>query len=255
MHFGPTGDLVPFDLGNQFGNIFSSGGDGVKLADLANLTTPSERFLINGLGHYKITENVEIYMETFFANTTANDQISQAVWQTDFFDGSSSAVQQNTNNPLLTAQAAGFIRDECASSDAADVAAFDAAVLAHPQALQDALDAGEDAPDDPVAPIARTAGGDCNFLIARSSRDLALGNNVSELNMFRVVGGIRGDFEVSDRSFNWDVSYNLGRSNSTSVSDGVDDRRMSFALDPVAFSQGQIDTLDTTSRFKRGSWW
>ncbi len=212
LHFGPNGDLVPFDLGNQFGAIFSSGGDGVNLSELASLVTPSERFLINGLGRYEITEDIEAYMETFFANSKANSQIEQAVWQTDFFGGSSGAVGQNTSNPLLSSQAAGLIRDECTA----------AGVLVD---------------------------GECDFLIARSSRDLALGNNVSELNMFRIVTGLRGDFEVGDRSFNWDISYNFGRSNSTSVTDGVDDRRMAFALDPIAFTQGDIDSLGASSRF------
>ena len=70
--------------------------------------------------------------------------------------------------------------------------------------------------------------------------------------MHRLVGGLRGDFEVGSRFFNWDVSYNFGKSTSdTKALDIVSDRFM-YALDvipdPVTGELGCRVVVDPASR-------
>lgn len=79
------------------------------------------------------------------------------------------------------------------------------------------------------------------FWIQRASVDLRPNNNSNSagMNMLRVVGGLKGEFFAADRMFNWDVSYNVGQSESDSRARDIDSERFFYALDVVLDGNGQ----------------
>ena len=91
------------------------------------------------------------------------------------------------------------------------------------------------------------------FHLQRSSIDLRPNNNANEAetNMIRLVGGLQGDFEVANRFFNWDVSYNFGRSATDTKSVEISSERFFYALDVVDDGNGGLGcrvVVDPASR-------
>jgi iron complex outermembrane receptor protein len=78
-----------------------------------------------------------------------------------------------------------------------------------------------------------------NFWIHRASTDLQPGNQSNgKVNMFRGVIGLRGDLIMGDTEFNWDVSYNRGRTDMSTTDQDLDSRRFFYALDAVNTPEG-----------------
>jgi outer membrane receptor protein involved in Fe transport len=213
LQFNETGGLVPFDLGTPYGSVFSSGGDGISLSDLTNLYTPMDRTLLTALGRYEITDGVEAYVEAFYSHNRANDQINQAVWNTDFFPDDSGSIRFNVTNPFLSAATATTIQENCTANG---------------------LGA------DPA---------DCDFYVSREGRAVATGNNETRQNLFRIVSGLRGDFEVLDRNWHYDVSFNYGRTEAVSRYNDINNRRFAYALDVQALDAATIAGLDPETAF------
>jgi len=213
LQFAPDGDLVPYNPGTPYGPAFASGGDGVNLAELGNLITPSRRILFNALARYEITQGAELYTELFYANTRANDQVSQAVWNTDLLSGADAALPFSADNPFLTDQARFIITQNCANSGIPFLAA------------------------------------NCNFLLSRNGRAVAAGNNESTQNLYRIVGGVRGDFELADRRLSYDLSFNYGRTEDRSSRDDLNNRRFGLALDAVGLTAGDVSAVGASDRF------
>jgi outer membrane receptor protein involved in Fe transport len=79
-----------------------------------------------------------------------------------------------------------------------------------------------------------------NFWLQRESRDLRPdGNrNVAKGDLMRGVLGLRGDFTAIDRDFEWEVSYNRGRSKSSATGSDISSERFFYALDVVDTPEG-----------------
>jgi iron complex outermembrane receptor protein len=173
LHFGDDGKLIPFDGGVAHGVIFASGGDGIDLDVLANGKTPIERTIINANSTYQISDNVSAFIETSFYNANATSVARQAGWLTGFFAGGVNDTPAfSVDNPYLDSDARTIIMDNN---------------------VREGLAA------------------DTDFYVSRDMRDVLIGDNKSQLNMYRIVAGLEGDFEMADRTWNWDVSYNYGR--------------------------------------------
>lgn len=206
LQFGPDGDLIPFDVGTRFGAVFADGGDGVSISDINTLTSGLRRTIAAANAHYDVTDSITAFAEFNFANTQGQDLGSQAVWNTDFFSDDGGAIQFNVQNPFLSSQAAGFIQATCDANGLTD-------------------------PDD------------CDFLVARYGRTLTEGTNRTAQNLYRTVVGLEGEFDLGDRPFNWEVSFNYGRTENNSNVIGVNSRRFSNALDVVSLTQDDIDNF------------
>ena len=214
FQFAPDGSLRSYDVGSPTGNpVWSLGGDGLFLPDVTALFTPLERTLMTAFGHYEIAEGIEAFGELWFAHMESTEAANQPAYQSGFFGNESLSLEFPIDHPLLTPAAQ--------------------------QTLAGLTSGG--------APIT-------SFHIQRSSVDLRPNNNANdaEMNMHRVVGGLRGDFEVGSRFFNWDVSYNFGKSTSDTTSLDVVSERFMYALDvipdPVTGELGCRVVVDPTSR-------
>lgn len=60
------------------------------------------------------------------------------------------------------------------------------------------------------------------------------------LDLYRFVGGLKGDFAVFDETWSWDLSYNYGRSESISSLTYIDPVRLLRAIDAVRDGSGDI---------------
>lgn len=106
--FSPSGELVDYTPGTHIAGsvFFAYGGDGPDFFDEVNqLQSPLERFVVQGMTHYDISDNVRFSGDFQFANTSADELTNQGGFQTFAFGGTSAALNIQADNPLLTAQA------------------------------------------------------------------------------------------------------------------------------------------------------
>lgn len=208
-----NGSLITLDQANlgipspTAVSFFSAGADGVnnpyvtELDETNTLVSPLERYNMFSKGHYDVTDNVRVFYEGLYSRTEAVDNNNQPTWSTIFFDNADNGSLGNyriniAENPYVTSQ----IRDVLQSNGAFD-------------------------PTNPE---------DQFFWVSRSNIDLVGDSpNFRDQDVFRVVGGLEGDFELGGRTWNWDVSYNFGQTNATTEQTVIDGERLSFATDVV----------------------
>lgn len=88
------------------------------------------------------------------------------------------------------------------------------------------------------------------FYLQRASVDLGDRRVDNELQMWRVVAGLRGDLDIGDRTLNWDMSWNRGQSDANSRQADVVSERFFYALDVVDTADGPACrvAVDPTAR-------
>ena len=203
LQFGPDGSLVPYDVGTAVNNaVWSIGGDGLFLPDVSSLRTPIKRTLVTALAHYEVAPRVEAFGEVWVGESEAAELIRQPAYQSSFFSDEEFALNFPIDYPLLTPAAQATLATLTWDDDG------DAAT--------------------PNVPIT-------SFDLQRSSVDLnALGDETrSNQSLLRVVGGFRGDFELGNRDYGWEVSYNRGRSVGETQFAEIDNTRFFYALDVI----------------------
>lgn len=78
------------------------------------------------------------------------------------------------------------------------------------------------------------ANGVTSFKLNRNMNDIAdRAPGRTKLDVYRIVAGLRGDFEVAGEGWNWDVAYNYGRSRNESEFNQVNLTRFLQAIDVV----------------------
>ena len=82
--------------------------------------------------------------------------------------------------------------------------------------------------------------GQSNFRLSRASRDLVNNNGRGETDLYRGVAGLMGTFEAFDRSFNWEVSGNWGRNESTFFATVLNQQNFVNALHVVRDASGNL---------------
>lgn len=220
VHFAPNGNLISYDIGVTAGAVNTSGGDGLNLTNAAQILSDLERYTAYSIGHYDITDNITAYFEANYAHTEAAELANQPVYQSGLFGGDSRGLGMLISNPFLNNQARG--------------------VLSRPGNL--------DGDGDGVADLNYDTNGDgvnddAQFFLQRAGFDLLGGTNPNfgQLDLFRIVGGLRGDFELGDREFYWDVSYAYGKSQSIATSTSLVQQNFLYAIDAVTDpTTGQI---------------
>lgn len=77
LQFGSDGSLIPLQLGGSFFGassgpyaIMRDGGDGLNPARHFSLLSPNERYLINAIGHYDLTDHITFFVEGSYAHTS-----------------------------------------------------------------------------------------------------------------------------------------------------------------------------------------
>ena len=201
LRFDASGALVPIDFGTPTGNLINfSGGNGYSLAPVANLLTPTERYLGNVLAHYQVTDGIDAFVEGWYSRTKGTNLVAQPLYSTSLFDTAGTPNGNliiNLSNPFLTA--------------------------ASRQTIAAALPEGQD-----------------TFFPGRANTDLQPGIATGTVDLFRVVAGLDGTFHLGDRAFNWEVVGNFGRSISNGSSPQVITQNFNNAVDAVLSPTGTI---------------
>ncbi|MGH8240458.1 MAG: TonB-dependent receptor, partial [Steroidobacteraceae bacterium] len=89
------------------------------------------------------------------------------------------------------------------------------------------------------------ANGITQFRLARSLADLTNAGTFSDSRMRRGVLGLKGEFALGSREFNWEASANLGRYESTFHRTQLDQQRFVNALNVVRDANGSIVSSPT----------
>lgn len=204
LEFNPDGSLRAYTFsgpvsGNDPLTIGSSrGGDGGFRRSLENtvLRTQQDRYVANLIGKFDVNDEITFFTENTYANVLNRSlgNISGAQsFQTNSQENAPLLV--NYNNPYLTAQ--------------------NRAVL---------TSVG-------ITPTASNGG---NFVITRQNQDLFGSNPYSARSeTFRLVAGLRSNFEFLGNRWNAEVSATYGDSRSSVTSGSVRDIEYQLALDAV----------------------
>lgn len=78
------------------------------------------------------------------------------------------------------------------------------------------------------------------FQVSRASADLADLTGFSTTDIYRVVGGARGDFHIGGRNFNYEISGNYGRTDITDTSQDLNRQNFINAVNVTTNGAGQI---------------
>jgi outer membrane receptor protein involved in Fe transport len=195
----------------------------IALGRTNTLLTPSERWTTNAIGHYDITDDIEVFSEFLFARSESVDRVNQPPWGGGFFSpGASSAIMVPLTNPYVNAGVASTIQTQ--------LEARDLDMDGMPDGDPNLLDLDGDG-------IADTPG----FFLTRQNGDIVGDNpNFRDQNVFRIVTGLRGDFELLDRSWEWELSYNFGQTDADTRVTTLNPTRYPLALDAVLDTSGDI---------------
>ncbi len=98
------------------------------------------------------------------------------------------------------------------------------------------------------ARAALQAQGVTTFQVSRASTDLSDPTGFSVTDLYRVVGGLRGDFGLFGKTFNYEVSGNYGVNKTKDFRQGLDQQRFANAVNVTRNAAGQIVCTATPAR-------
>lgn len=180
LTFNSDGTLRPYIPGIQNRSIFELGGDSFKFPDFEQVTSDLERFSVQTYANYELTDNVTLFAEGMYFESQGTNLVEQPGFNASFLGGRLGAVFFRAANPLLTTQA------------------------------RNTLLALGDNDNNPAT--VRT------FRLERVNLDLANTSTTTENQLLRFVGGARGEFNaLGDSPWNYEVSFNYGRSRITDL--------------------------------------
>jgi outer membrane receptor protein involved in Fe transport len=174
------------------------GSDGGFSGSLANvvLRTQQDRYIANLIGHIDLTDEVRFFTENTYArvnNTSLRNSPSQN-FMSNTAENAPLLINVNTN-PYLSAQ--------------------NKAVLSS-------------------VGITGATAATSNFIVTRQNQDI-FGNNpfLSQNETFRVLGGLRSEYELMGRRWNAEVSATYGKGVTRTKSTQINDIEYQLALDAV----------------------
>ena len=217
LAFGPGGTLQPYSFPASGNPVFTTGGDGLRLSQVSNLLSPTERVNVDTLGNLKIGESWGAFAEGWFSESHGTNLIAQPAYTSSLFGAAGTPNGDfiiSVNNPYLTA--------------------------ADRTSIQNALNA--------YAAQVTGSGGSFNypgwnpnqFYLARANIDLEDNAAVATQTLARGVLGLKGDFAIFDHKYNWEVAANYGESSNTATQPSLVYQNVVNALNSTTNSAGQI---------------
>jgi outer membrane receptor protein involved in Fe transport len=183
--FNPDGTLRPIVPGTQDRAFFGRGGDAFRFSDFEQLTSDLERFSTQVYANFDLTDNINLFFEGLYFESVGTNLVEQPGFNTSLLGGGNGSVFFRAANPLLT-----------------------------PQARATLLALGDD-DGDPTT--------ERTFEISRVNLDLANTSTSTENQLLRFVGGARGEFNaLGDNPWNYEVSFNYGRSKIVDLAQDID---------------------------------
>jgi outer membrane receptor protein involved in Fe transport len=207
--FAPNGTLVPVNLGIQNnGVVFAQGGDGDNLAYQNSFIAPYKRYNTASTMHYDFTDHIEGYLEAEFSHNQGTQIAAQPSYQSAFF------ASDNGEGPIKFS-------------------------LTNPYLTSQALSILE------ANPTVAQSG---SFYLSRADLDLAPQSVSDVTNVYRVVAGFKGDFDVLGRNWKWDANFNYGSTAESERYYQINEANFLNAIDVVKNpATGQIECAVTAN--------
>ncbi len=105
LQFSPTGNLVPYNPGVNFGASDASGGDGLYLVETLQLMSDLERTSATVSTHFDLNDNVQLFADLYAYKAEAKEIVDQTAYNATLFGASSAPITFPSNHPVLTQQA------------------------------------------------------------------------------------------------------------------------------------------------------
>lgn len=188
LRFDAQGNLEPIDFGTTTSLTNASGGNGYSLTPLSNLLSNTKRWSTILTGSYEFTPNIRFSAEGWYTHSEGTNLRDQPEYNGGLFGAPgdpSGQIILSVNNPFLSPAARTTIVNEIANNPLSDQNFFGVA--------QD------------------------YFFLDRANTDIVTGRVRGQVDIYRVVATLAGDFNVGDRDWHWEVSGNYGRSRTKSV--------------------------------------
>lgn len=204
LYFNSNGALVPFNDGTVLGNgITEAGGDGFGISDYGNFLTQSERIQGTLLANYEISDHVRFHGEFWLGRNQASNLADQPYYSTSLFADAGEPngnLILSTSNPFLSAADRATIQENLAAYGM---------------------------PTD-------------TFYLARANTDLATGAFKTTTTLWRVVGGLDGDFSLGNHDFTWEATANYGHIISRTTARELVTQNFYNAIDATLDPSGNI---------------
>lgn len=180
----------------------------VNQAETNSLLSPTKRATFAAQASFDISSALTAYVEGLYAHTDASDQYSQGGFSSVLFPANGGQIKVRMDNPFLTEA----VRTQLLASS--------------PPGIDTDGNGTADTP---------------GFYLARYNQDLLQGAPVYRTQeVYRFVGGLKGRFSAFGSDWNWDASYNYGRTKASVRAPVIDLTRFGLALDAVRNGSGQI---------------
>jgi outer membrane receptor protein involved in Fe transport len=201
LQFNNSGQLVQYTPGvitpttpATLGSL--TGGDFYNPAQYIVLRTQQDRYIGNLIGHYDLTDHLTYYTENQFSRVD-NFSIRNASSQNSLASSATetSSLVLNLSNPFLT------------------------------DAQRTTL----------IASGVSTTGANANlFVLSRTNQDIT-GDNAASVTSttLRTVNGLKGDFGIGEKKFNFDISATYGKSTAKIGTRSIRDVEYALAIDSV----------------------
>jgi len=205
--FDQNGNLVTLEPGTSIPGtsvFFAEGGfQNDFFSEVDQIVSPVERIVFGSTFRYDFTQNIRASADMQFANSKSTELVEQGGFQTFAFDGFSDGLTIPVTNPFFNDQARGVL-----TSLGYDVT-------------------------DPTQTVS----------VQRFNNDIIDSSSGSESTVWRIAGGLEGDFNVADRNFFWDVTANAGQFTNETFGTLINDRRFLLALDAREISEADLALL------------
>ena len=219
LQFDRAGNLIPIDFGQPVGcipcgdfNIDFSGGNGFNLFNTQQLLTDTKRYNLNILGNYELTDNIRLFAEGWYAYSKGTNLREQPVYNSGLFDEAGTPdgpIFININNPFLTAAQRAVIQNSIDNNPFSD----------QNLGVVDEQD---------------------YFYLSRANTDIVSGRASTKTQLYRIVGGLDGNFNIGDRRFTWEIVGNYGRAKTEGREPVLVQQNFENAVNAVLDANGNI---------------
>jgi iron complex outermembrane receptor protein len=217
LAWGNNGSLQPYNFPASGNPVFTTGGDGLRLSQVSNLLSPTERINVDTLGNFKFTDHVTAFWEGWFSDNHATNLLAQPAYTSSLFGAAGTPNGDfiiNINNPYLTAGDRTTIQNSL-NAYAAQVAASGGAF--------------------------NYPGWNPNqFYLGRANIDIQGNGATASQTLARGVAGVRGDLDIFDHHYEWEVAANYGESSNTATQPSLVYQNLVNALNSTTNAAGQI---------------
>jgi len=202
LQFDTQGQLVPYNPGNNFGRSFASGGDGINPVLVSQLVSDQDRANVFSTGHFDFTDSLRGFWEASWGRVRTRELVNQNAYNAVGF---------------------GYARLDGGGSTSGALEFPADHPLLTAQARQTLQDMGVQ-----------------SFRLSRSSRDLGMSTAASESQLWRVVGGLSGPFDLAGRSYNWEATMTHGQGRFDYLSRGLIQQNFINALNATRDAAGNV---------------